>query len=183
VETYPGAARDRERLRTGPLAPVLEDLRRGLWHTTTLKGYAGIRASGAIEPNRGQFPFNFIDTPTSYAFFKGYVSLFDFASATEDQCAMHYPAWAQYFEGFRVAIEIVREDVAAGLIGYERARADAGSRMLIPHVEAWHDGAIPISATRRYLFITPRYEFGWLDRDDPKHDALIAQLRLTPLVG
>ena len=72
------------------IAPLFPELRIGLWHTTSLQGYLGIQLSGFIEPNNGNRPFTYPQTENSYGFCKGYICLFDFGAASENECVVHY---------------------------------------------------------------------------------------------
>lgn len=68
-------------------APIWSALRghRFLWHQTPLKQLEAILCDGAIRPNTGEFPPNYSQSKSSYAWHLGAVAIFDFDSWAEDE--------------------------------------------------------------------------------------------------
>lgn len=168
-------AQDRADLLNSPLGAHFGELKRGIWHCTGPRGYAGIRSSGAIEPSDGRNPYTFPQTANSYARKKCYVSLFDFGAASDSECfSMHFK-WTRFFshfEPFTAVLELDRATLAERLVPASVARQpEAYGTVWIPHVEAWHAGPIPVSAVRRYLMVPNRRiaEATWLSPDDVRH--------------
>ncbi|HEU4699998.1 MAG TPA: hypothetical protein VFS40_12520 [Gemmatimonadales bacterium] len=174
--------RDREGLRASRGAPFFATLREGLWHTTSPRGYLGIRATGAIEPNGGRFPYSYPQSAAAYGEAHGYVCLFDFATPSEDECAWGYFKWTPFFDRCTpviVALQLDRAALAPRLIANAVPTAARDhAHIWLPYVEAWYDGPIPLSAVWRYL-VMPRDPAGpprWIAPDDTAAHAALADL-------
>jgi hypothetical protein len=132
------------------LDQLLPVLREGLYHLTNVNGYAGIRKSGYIEPNNGQFPDSFPKSAHSYGRSRGYVSLFDFETPTLDQCVSEEQKWTTFFVQRKpslVLIELDRQKLAPKLVPNERAWKEVGygKPVWMPYVEVWYPNLIPFS--------------------------------------
>ena len=175
----PEFQRDLASFRQSRIGSMFAQLEGRIWHTTGVRALLDIRSAGAIEPNRGQFSFTFPQTANSYALAKGYVSLFDFATPTDEQCISFYMKWAGFFSHHKpctVAIEVAMDRLPGRFIRNDHAKSEVGfNRVWIPWVEAWHDGPIPLSAFNGYLFIpTSRDDQpAWLAADDERVDQFI----------
>lgn len=148
----------RKDFRSSSISSFWHILRPGIWHTTGLEGFEGIVESGAIEPNPGNRDFTFPQTENSYGYLKGYVSLFDFGSAIQDECIAEAQKWSTFFKRRKpvnIALGIRRELISDRLIENARALKETGYKtMWIPGVEAWHDGPIPCSAIESVLIVS-----------------------------
>lgn len=175
----PEFQRDLASFRESWIGELFPRLRGRLWHNTSLQALREIRSTGAIEPNRGQFPFTFPQTGNSYGFAKGYVSLFDFVTPTEEECIHFYMKWAGFFshhKPYTVAIDIAAHRLPGRLVSNEAARLEVGfKKVWIPWVEAWHDGPIPISAFNGYLLIpaSRSEQVAWLADGEPGVDSFL----------
>jgi hypothetical protein len=94
----PELLRDREWLQSSSLAPLFPELRKGIWHTTSIPGLLGIWRDGQVSPNEGQFPYTYPQTSTSFGLLNGLVSLFDFGSRPEEECVTQCYKWLVFFE-------------------------------------------------------------------------------------
>lgn len=152
-------ARDRESFKDSLLYPVFPILRKGLWHTTSRNGYFGIRHNGYILPNTGERPFTWPQSADSLATHQRYVALFDFESATEDQCIRHHYKWTGFFMIHRpvtVAIQLDRGPLEPKLIPNEMTREEPNfDKVWIPYVEVWYPSPIPAAMIQTYLVFSP----------------------------
>jgi hypothetical protein len=135
-------------------------LRGGLFHRTSIEGYRGIRSSGQIFPNRGQFPFTYPQSKHYLAFSKGYVSLFDFGSIRDQDCISIHHTWGQFFFDQKPITIILRlnRDSLSQLIPNNSApkRSAPDYRSYIPYVEAWYPEAIPVEAIDSFIVVMYR---------------------------
>lgn len=147
-------------------------LRGGLWHTTSLEGYRGIRQGGAIVPNAGDRPFKYPRLAESYGFLNRYVCLFDFSGITEEQLVLDHWRWASYFTQHHptVALQLDRNLLAERLIPNSAGFKTSVTTLCVPYVEAWYPVPIPASAILAYLVLSsakkPPVVLG---PDDPRH--------------
>lgn len=130
---------------------LIEIVRDGLWHSTTAEGFIGIVESGKILPSSAERePFSYPQTENSYALLKGYVAVFDFYAATDEQIRGHYDGkWDGFFplKQFSIALELDRAQLRERLIPNSQAKEEVGyKKMWIPFVEAWHPIPIPLKA-------------------------------------
>ena len=178
ISTDEQTRRDYDNFFEGLIGSLYDELRPGLWHVTGLRGYLGIRETGAIEPSTNRHPQTFPQTANSYALHKGYVSLFDLAAPPLEKLVDFSSRWTSFWHHFSpmsIAMEVTREAVAATLVPNEDALKEVGStKVFFPWVEAWHIGPIPLSAIRRYLLIPygNSTQYRWLTADDPQHEEL-----------
>lgn len=147
-----------ESFRRSSVYPLFPLLRTGIFHRTGLEGYRGIRRLGHILPNEGQFPHSYPQSKFYYGPSKGYVCLFDFESAAEEDCIAVHRTWAQFFSDHRpatVALRLNRQALGADLIPNSSAPklGTEGYRSYIPRVEAWYPKPVPLSAVDGYILI------------------------------
>ena len=147
-------------------------LRKGLLHRTSIEGYRGIRQAGYIFPNQGQFPYSYPQSKFYYSHSKGYVCLFDFESAEEEDCIAIHLTWGHFFSDHKPATVVLRlnRQVLGNDLIPNSAAPKLGSqdfKSYIPYVEAWHPKPVPVSAIDGYIitmwnsrtFETMFYEF------------------------
>ena len=145
------SAEERERLEflEDRVGQYFSQLQHGVWHTTGPGGLRGILSSGGIEPNRGAFNYSWPQSPNSYGGKRGYVSLFDFRDVPEEKYTECYYKWTTFFykhKPFTYALQIADHYLDERFISAKQVRASpAYGEFLIPHVEAWFDGSIPVS--------------------------------------
>lgn len=143
--------------RESRIYPLMPLLRRGIFHTTTIEGYKGIRQSGNILPNKGDFPFRYPQSKTYYGYSMGYICLFDFESAREEDYRGNHYWWADFFCDHRQPVTIVlklnRQALAGKLIpNSARPKLDeVGYVPAIAYVEVWYPEAIPVSAIDGFI--------------------------------
>ena len=173
----PDFQRDLAYFEQSRIKSLLPHIRRGLWHTTGPRGFAGIRAAGSILPNTGEFPFTFPQTGNSFGFHNGYVSLFDLGSAADEELIDCYWKWTEFFfthEPYTIAIELDRDRLRERLIPNAVARTRGSTTVWIPWVEAWHDGPISLTAAKGFILI-PKLA-GEVVRAVALNDPLLAQI-------
>ena len=175
----PQFERERADFFAGRLGKLFPQLKPGLWHVTGPRGYLGIHETGFIEPSTGKHPHTFPQTENSFALHNGCVSLFDLASATEDECAFMSWKWTTFFSHFRpftVAFDLNRQLLSPNLLPYSASRTPGNTTIAIPWVEAWHRGPIPVAAIQRYLVLPHGRPDGevWLAPGDPDCETLKA---------
>jgi hypothetical protein len=177
-----------ESFQTSPIYPFWGELRKGLLHRTSIRGYNGICSNGSIIPNTGQFEVSYPQTRGNYGFSKGYISLFDFESATNRQCVETYHNWDNFFLPYKSAIVVLRLNRAAlsgKLIPNSAApeRGTEGYKPKIAYVEVWYPEPIPLSIIDGYILIATKnsrdsssLEFKVVNDDHPKNHAATKEL-------
>lgn len=139
-------------------------LKNGIHHITSIEGYRGIIRDGYIIPNDRSFPFTFPQTESSYALYKGYISLFDFQTPSIRNVILEYDKWIVFFvcdlieKPAKVIIRLKSDIIRPKLILNEVARNEFGCKKVwIPNVEAWYPERIPVSAIDRFIFYQPHF--------------------------
>ena len=135
---------------------ILPNLRGNVFHLTSRSGLKGITKDGLIRNNKnGEFPYTYPQSARSYARKRGYVSLFDLRTTSDDELEK---AWSNFyflnppFVDNNPIFLILSPCLYPVLIPWTQARdEDAWKEMFIPHVEAFHPGDIPISHISRVL--------------------------------
>ncbi len=151
-----------EEFAPNPVLPMMHLLRTGVLHTTSVKGFRGIRESGSIQHNKGQFLYAHGQTKrASYGHSKGYICLFDFESADEKQYLTHH-MWPEFFYNLKpvtITLKLNREQLAEKLIP-NSARPKPGEKgfrealpyvLALPLIEVWYPDDIPTSAIDSYI--------------------------------
>lgn len=145
----------RARKSLGNLWPKL---RPGLWHTTTLARFSAILDDGEIKPDGGEQGNVY---QGSFAKSAGAVSLFDFASASEEDALGTFKRWTAHLytsdAPLNVWIKLSRNRLPGCLILADDVGKLAllGKRNWYPRVEACHVGPIPADAFVAVLAVCP----------------------------
>lgn len=134
--------------------PVYGLLREGLWHVTSPDGFRGIRGDGWIDGKSGQM--SWAVSKNSYGYKRGYNSLFDFETPTEEECIRQWnnAFSVLYQRPINVLLQINRDVLEEKLIANSVALLDLDQHdLVIWFVEAWYPERIPVSAiTKGVLF-------------------------------
>ena len=148
-----------------------------VFHVTTLKAYAGIKRSGAVEPSAsGTFELAFPNNAQSFSRRHDYVSLFDLRTATDDQIADVLDVRLNFLDPWAVARKdpvflLLSPKAYDQLIPWTVAQRDCPDSMFIWHVEAWFPGRIPIQVLSRAIEVEvkrpPESEFEQAKRSLP----------------
>jgi hypothetical protein len=146
--------------RDSEVYPLMPLLRKGVLHTTNIDGYRGIRRSGKILPNTGDLPYSYSQSEHYYGSSKGWVCLFDFESAREEDYRRNHILWSDFFLSRNprrgpatIVLNVNRQKLADKLIP-NSARPRLGEPEYKPafaYVEAWYPDAIPSSAIDSYI--------------------------------
>ena len=159
-------------------------LEAGLWHTTTLDRFEGIRAIGAIlpEPNIADAErWHTSQGPDYYPFARtiGGISLFDFQGFDPETYNDKYvmSVWQEFVpfrekEGGAIWLEIDRANVGAEYVNPQAllARWKEGGRLqhtLMPMIEGAYIGRLPVALVRRVLVTSKLQPGEWLEVTDP----------------
>lgn len=131
-------------------------LRKGIFHRTSIDGYKGIRQTGCILPNKGDFPFSYPQSKVYYGYAMSYVCLFDFESAREEDYRGNHHIWANFFYDHKpltIILRLNRLMLANKLIpnSVRPKPGEAGYKSAIAYVETWYPEAIPVSAIDGYI--------------------------------
>ena len=178
---------DIESFRVSNVFPFFSKLRTGIFHTTSLEGYEGIRDSGYIVANRGQFPCRYPQSKVYWGPSMGYVCLFDFESATEEQCILNHHNWTQFFADHEPATVLLKLDRKAltDLIP-NSARPKLGTpqyKGAIAYVEAWSPTPIPFSAIETFTITIAAGPYGEINYwEEFPSEALSTFDRLVALI-
>ena len=123
-----------------------------IFHATSERNFAAIIVDTEIKSNRGERPFTFPQSASSYARKMGYVPLFDFYNCTEEKIRVMANVWPRMIAKSRPAILIVldRSKVGSSLITSAMAALDFGGEFMkanyhVPRVEAWYPNAVPLA--------------------------------------
>jgi hypothetical protein len=141
-------------VKSSDLEPVVLPLLLGtVFHVTSSPALIDVVSSGAIRSNHDRrFQFTFPQSENNYGRQRGYVCLFDFREASENaareaRCKFNFlkPTSADPVFLFLTPSEYPR------LIAWTDAPAGA---MVIPYVETWYPGDVPLSLLSGALVVT-----------------------------
>lgn len=112
-------------------------------------------------PNTGEFPYSYPQSKFYFGPSKGYVCLFDFESATEEECIAIHHTWGHFFSDHKPATIVImlnREKLGDELIPSSAAPqlGNGEYRGRIPFVEVWYPKPVPISAIDGYIVVVPK---------------------------
>jgi hypothetical protein len=141
-------------VKNSDLAPVVLPLLIGtVFHVTSSAALMAIGGSGAIHSNHDRrFQFTFPQSENNYGRQRGYVCLFDFREASED-------AAREARRKFNFLKPTSADPVFLFLHPSKHARlipwteAPVGA-MVIPYVETWYPGDVPLSSLTYALVVT-----------------------------
>lgn len=147
---------DWESFRQSGVCEIFPLLCNGILHRTSIQGYRGIKESGFIMPNQGQFPYSYPQSKFYYGPTKGYVCLFDFESVSEEKCIYIHHTWGGFFSDHKpvtVVLRLNREMLGDDLIpnsappklGHEEYKG------YIPFIEVWYPNPVPVAAIDSYI--------------------------------
>lgn len=166
--------------RESEVYPLMPLLREGVLHTTNIQGYQGIRQSGKILPNNGKFPLSYPQSEYYYGCSMGWICLFDFESAREEDYIKNHPIWADFFANHKpkrgpatIVLKLNRQKLADKLIpnSVRPKPGEPGYKPAIAYVEAWYPEAIPTSAIDSYIITSRNSENRELEfQEFPKED-------------
>src|ERR1051326_345301 len=145
-----------ESFRQSSVFPIFPILRNGIFHRTGIEGYRGIRKTGYIFANKGEYPYSYPQSKVYFGPTMGYVCLFDFESATEEEIICINHTWEQFFsdhDPVTISLRLNRQKLGSDLIPNSSAPKSGSEnyRSKIPYIEAWYPKPIPISVVDSYL--------------------------------
>jgi hypothetical protein len=137
---------------------MIPSLRGNVFHLTNHQGLRGITKDGVIWNNKnGEFPYTYPQSARSYARKRGYVSLFDLRTTSDDEiekALSNFYFLNPPFADNNPIFLILSESLYPELIPWTQARDEnAWEEMFIPHVEAFHPGNIPVSYVNRVVSV------------------------------
>jgi hypothetical protein len=127
--------------------PIERTVADGIFHCTSMANLKLILETGAIHPNRGQFPSNHPLSPTSTVRRMGGISLFDLDSA-----GARPDHFFQWLELTNLAIKLKRNRIGPRLVN-PRSQAKVSGVLLLCEVSC--PVPIPVSSFAGYLLLGP----------------------------
>jgi hypothetical protein len=144
----------------GDLGHTLLPLLRGhVFHMTNEEKFGDICRSGWIySQEQGQFVFAPGQTETTYGRKHGWVNLFDF-SDKQDKDVKEALVRHWFFRTLRnagtLAYLVIAESAYSSLISWKQAlREGGGKEFLIPFVQTWYPGDMPLQLVSDCLVVT-----------------------------
>jgi hypothetical protein len=129
----------------------------GLYHSTSITGYKGIRATAEIRPNLNTLPFSHGQSPHSHCYKLGAISLLDLRNPKRPLVGKDgYTNWATFLSNHKpltVLLEIKPELLTLPLDDYDSLNARSSDQIMVPEAEACYPGPISIQAISRVLLI------------------------------
>ncbi len=137
-----------KRERSPNRKPIVELLKKGIYHQTTPERLASIIRRGKILPS-GKAPEAAWPNMNSYSSFIESVALFNFGRATDKQIRTTTLCWASVVEREDVSVflRLNTDALPQELQHYTQSmRQEYKQFKFLDHVESWHKGEIPWSA-------------------------------------
>lgn len=135
---------------------MLPILRGNVFHLTDRSGLKGITKDGLIRNNKnGEFPYTYPQSARSYARKRGYVSLFDLRTTSDDELEQalnnFYFLNPPFMDNSPIFL-ILSPSLYPVLIPWTQAKDDrAWAEAFIPYVESFYRGNIPASNLSRVI--------------------------------
>lgn len=146
-----------------PIEALIEALRIGVHHATSLSNYSQIISSGKIRFNDGSLPFSFENSGRCNCFDLKAVSLFDFESPSsecifDDITRMKWES-VLFRHNPSILLGFRRDELPGEIIYYGKAKRLCGLGGIIPGIEICHVGDIPLAAVRWTIVAERSYAF------------------------
>ena len=127
---------------------VLPRLRGSVFHVTTATAYARIRSTGAVLPNvDGRYRFSSPSSETSFGRRRNLVCLVDLRIASDAQIrhALSCYYFLDPFVTSRINVFLtLRHEAFGELIPNSVGRAYSPAETVIPEIEVWYPGRLPL---------------------------------------
>ena len=138
-------------------AALFPQLRTRVFHATSHTGFAGIQRDGYIGSNKDKrYPCAYPQAENSFFRKRGYVSLIDLRTATDEQIEdgdMKYRYLSPSSE--QTILLFLKPDCYDQLVTWDVSKAEEGLRaMIVPYVESGFPDAIPVSCIEEAWEVT-----------------------------
>jgi len=169
------------RAENEPLDDIEAMLEGRIFHVTKREHWLAIKQCGVIRPNQdGSLPTTFGFSTNSHFRKRGCVSLFDWRDATKEVRSFRYHCWPLTHAvpgGNGIAILFLKPGIVGRLITWEKWKQEAPwlKEMVVPHVEAGHEGRIPIEDIERVLLLRRTVNEAWRAEESQRLESLIAE--------
>jgi hypothetical protein len=134
-------------------------IRGGVYHSTSIAGWRGIRERGEIQPNDGSWPFSHSQSRTSGCRHLDGISLLDLRNPPWPLVGHDgFTNWTRFLRNHHPITLLLRIDPGAlsisRLFGRERVKSLIDFGMpFVPEAEVCYLGAIPVTAIQRTYLI------------------------------
>ena len=130
----------------------------GIYHSTSILGYRGIRSSRAILPNSGGLPFSHGQSRNSCCHKLGAVSLLDLGGSASRPLVGHeaWSRWTLFLSNHKpitILLEIDRTCLTAPLYDYDSLKEHFPMATMVAEAEKCYAGPIPIHAVSRCVLV------------------------------
>ena len=137
---------------------LYNQIKGGIYHSTSITGFRGICSSGSILPNTGSFPFSFPQSPHNCCHKLGAISLLDLRSPAHPLVGPD--AWLNNWERFlnnhkpiTVLLDIAPDYLSEQLHDYESLRQRFPGCGMVIEAEKCYPRPIPIDAVSRCILV------------------------------
>jgi len=140
---------------------LFNQLKGGIYHSTSISGYCGIRATGAILPNRGLFPFSHSQTGHSCCYELGAISLLDLRIPSK-RPLVGRGVWANWItflsnhEPITILLDIDPSRLSEPLQDYDSLQDRLPDHTMVAEAEVCYAGSIPFDSVRRCFLVCAR---------------------------
>ncbi len=136
----------------------------GIYHSTSVTGYRGIRSSGAIQPNTGLFPSSHFKSQYSCCRKLGAISLLDLQNPTRPLVGRkRWSNWTTFLDNHRpitVLLDIDPAYLSEQLHDFDSLREHDPDCTMVAEAEKCYSRPIPINAVRRCILVCAKsYSF------------------------
>jgi hypothetical protein len=144
---------------------VLPRLRGTVFHVTTATAYGRIKSTGAILPNaHGRYRFSSPSSATSFGRLRNLICLIDLRLASDVQIrhALQCYYFLDPFVASRTNVFLtLREEVFAQLVPNSAGRAYSPKETVIPDIEVWYPGRLPLHEIALILRVNTKRPRKW----------------------
>ena len=140
---------------------LYNQIKGGLYHSTSISGYRGIRSSGTILPNNGSFPFSHGQSPNSCCYHLGAIALLDLRSPTRPLVGKDaWLNWTTFLDNHKpitVLLDIDPSYLTGPLHDYDSLQERYPYRTMVAEAEKCYTHPIPIDAIRRTVLVCAKW--------------------------
>jgi hypothetical protein len=136
---------------------LYRQIKGGIYHSTSMSGYRGIRASDAILPNTGQFPISYGQSSHSCCYKLAAISLLDLRNPSRPLVGKEaWRNWTTFLSNHKPITVLLGLDpvcLSETLHDYDSLQKLFPYKTMVAEAEACYPARIPFDAIRRLILV------------------------------
>jgi hypothetical protein len=142
---------------------LYSQIKGGVYHSTNISGYRGIRALDAILPNTGMFPFSHGQSPHSCCHKLGAIALLDLRNPSPARPLVGKEAWHNWtrflsnHDPITILLDIDPDRLSEPLQDYDSLQERFPMSTMVAEAEKCYAAQIPFDAIRRCVLVCAKW--------------------------